>query len=123
MDGPQQRSGHGPVRVRVAAQRDDAAEPLLEARRLGRHLQPDPRREQRESHVGPVDPTGPTRLDDEVLELLAALAVEHRRHGVLDRRTGLVPRTSAAVASVTARHAVRHRSSQCVIADSSGASS
>ena len=36
---------------------------------------------------------------------------------------GSVPRTIAAVASVIARHAVRHRSSACVIDDSSGASS
>ena len=36
---------------------------------------------------------------------------------------GSSPRTSAAVASVTARHAVRQRSSQWVIAESAGASS
>ena len=123
MDGSQERPGNRAVRVRVAAARDHVAEPLLEARRLGRHLQPDPGREQREPHVGPVDPTGPTRLHDEVLELLPPSRSTTDATAFSTAGPGSVPRTTAAVASVIARHAVRHRSSACVIDDSSGASS
>ena len=88
---------------------------------LGRHLQREPRREQREPHVGTVDrPRAPRRLD-QVLQLLAALAVRDRaspRRRPRGRRVS--PRTSAATASVTARQAVRQRSSQCVTARERG---
>ena len=85
MERPQERTRYRGVRIGVAAERHHPAEPLLEAGPLRGDLEPDPRREEREPHVGPVDATGPTRLRDEVFQLLSALAVEDGGHGVLDR--------------------------------------
>ena len=99
------------------------ASPSSKRHALGRHLQPDPRGEEREAHVGPVERSRSPRLRDEVLELLPSLPVEHGFHRSSTASRCASPRTSAATASVTARHAVRQRSSQCVIAESAGASS
>ena len=96
--GPEQRTRHGRVRVRVAAERHDVPQsPSSKRHALGRHLEPDPGGEQREAHVGSVDRSRSTRLRDEVLELLSSLPVEHRPHRVLDRLPCASPRTSAAV--------------------------
>ena len=92
MERPKERAGDRPVRIRVAPERNDPAEPLLEPGSLRGDLEPDPGGEEREPHVGPVDATGPTRLRHEVFQLLPSLAVEDGRHGVLHGR----PRCGAA---------------------------
>src|SRR3954465_3883252 len=78
----EQGSGHGGVRVGVAAEANDAWGALLKAERLARHLQCDPGGEEREPLVWAVDLARPAGLADHELELLATLAVRQDREDV-----------------------------------------
>src|SRR5947208_2039789 len=60
--GAQQGARHGRVRVGLAPEPDDGAEPFFEAEPLADDLQRDPGREAREAAVGPVDRPPPPRL-------------------------------------------------------------
>jgi hypothetical protein len=87
----EQRARHRCVRVGVAAESHDEPQAVLEGGGLRGHLQRDPGREERETHIRPVDRAGSPRLGDQVLELLPSLEVEHGPDGLLGRRPRIYP--------------------------------
>ena len=85
-----------PLRVGVPAEGDDGAQALVERPSLRQRPQGDARREEDEALVGTVDRTLDTGDADEVLELLAALAIIDRRQSPAHGCDGSAPPTSEA---------------------------